>query len=135
MRSLILLTIFTVLSLGSFAQHQRKVVMQLTSSDTLVHQSLYKQLHHLREADSEIEIEVVCHGPGMSLLKKNNEQKLAAAQEEAKGHLQFVACENTMREKKITKDQLASNVVFVKAGIIEIIDKQQAHWSYIKVGF
>ncbi len=135
MKSSITILFFLFLSVQVFGQEGRKVVMQLTSSDTLVYNSLFKQLHHLREADPEIEIEVVCHGPGLSLLKKENQVKLDKAQSKANSHLHFVACENTMIEKKISKEQLATNIEFVRAGIIEIIDKQQANWSYIKVGF
>jgi intracellular sulfur oxidation DsrE/DsrF family protein len=135
MKYSILIVFLFMLSWQVSAQSERKVVMQLTSADTLVHLSLYKLLHHLREADPEIEIEVVCHGPGLSLLKKPNQAKLDKALAQANGKLHFVACENTMLEKKITKEQLAGNIEFVRAGIIEIIDKQQADWSYIKVGF
>jgi uncharacterized protein len=132
-----------LLSIGianvSFSQiepiRERKVVMQLTSPDTMVYKSLLIQLKNLREADPMIEIEVVCHGPGMNFLKQKNETKLASLLTNSNGHLTFIACENTMREKNITKEELATNIQFVKAGILEIIDKQQDGWAYTKAGF
>lgn len=124
-----------LLSTKAYSQTERKVVMQVNSSDTLVYKSLGKQLHHMREADPTIQIEVVCHGPGMDLLQLKNQEKLQKQLDEAKGHLSFVACENTMKEKKIEKASLATNIVFVPAGLIEVIDKQSLGWSYIKVGF
>ena len=49
--------------------------------------------------------------------------------------VQFVVCENTMKQRKVTKEQLLPNTGFVKMGIGEIILKQEQGWSYIKAGF
>ena len=46
----------------------------------------------------------------------------------------FVACENTMAKKNITKEELIENVGTVPSGIVEIIIKQEQGWSYIKGG-
>jgi intracellular sulfur oxidation DsrE/DsrF family protein len=47
----------------------------------------------------------------------------------------FVACEFSMSERKVTKEKIIAEADFVKAGIIEIVTKQEAGWSYIKSGF
>ncbi len=139
MKALLILLLSIGFAQISFSQtepiRERKVVMQLTSPDTMVYKSLMIQLKNLREADPKIEIEVVCHGPGMNFLKLKNEGKLSNLLSNANGHLTFIACENTMREKNITKEELATNIQFVKAGILEIIDKQQDGWAYTKAGF
>lgn len=139
MKTLLLLFLSLGFAKISFSQtetiRERKVVMQLTSPDTMVYKSLLIQLKNLRDADPKIDIEVVCHGPGINFLKQKNETKLGSLIASSNGHLTFKACENTMQEKNIKKEELANNVEFVKAGIIEIIDKQQTGWTYTKAGF
>ena len=39
----------------------QKVVIQLSSNDTLVHRSVIKQLHHIKKAVKNVTIEVVTH--------------------------------------------------------------------------
>jgi hypothetical protein len=46
-----------------------------------------------------------------------------------------MACENTLRERKIDKSEIVSEAGFVPAGIIEVVDKQTKGWAYIKAGF
>jgi intracellular sulfur oxidation DsrE/DsrF family protein len=46
-----------------------------------------------------------------------------------------VVCENTLKNRNISKDLLIPNVEFVPAGIAEIVEKQEEGWSYIKGGF
>ncbi|MBK9338550.1 MAG: DsrE family protein [Lewinellaceae bacterium] len=46
----------------------------------------------------------------------------------------FVGCENTLRERKINRAELMPEVRTVPAGIIEIVKKQRKKWAYIKAG-
>ena len=52
----------------------------------------------------------------------------------ADGGVAFVACENTMRKKKITKEQLLPFVTTVDSGVAEVVRKQEQGWSYIRSG-
>ena len=111
------------------------IVMQLTSADTIVHKGLIKQLNNLKNGWGDtVNIEVVCHGPGIALLM-NNKTKLGTqiSQLQQRG-IDFVACENTMLEKKINKEEILPNMTFVRMGIGEIILKQEQGWHYIKAG-
>ena len=115
---------------------KHKIVMQLTSADPLVHKGLIKQLNNLKNGwkDSVI-IEVVCHGPGMDFLNKD---KTTAADDIDKligRGIQFIACENSMRERNIPKELVLPKINFVVMGIGEIVIKQEQGWSYIKAGF
>ena len=114
---------------------QHKVVFQLTSEDTLVHKSLMRQLNNILTAAPDAKIEVVCHGPGISLLMVDKTIVQNKIQEiKAKGVL-FMACQNTMRERNITKDKIIPEAGFVPSGLVEIITKQEEGWNYIKAGF
>ena len=44
----------------------------------------------------------------------------------------IVACENTMRGQKLTKDDMLPKVGYVNAGVVELMQKQQQGWAYIR---
>ena len=47
----------------------------------------------------------------------------------------FIACEFSMKERNVPQDKIIPEAGYVKAGIIEIVTKQEQGWSYIKSGF
>lgn len=116
-------------------QPVHKIVFQLTSSDTLSHKALMKQLNNITTVAPSAKIEVVCHGPGLDMLLSNKttvREKIKAAKNRG---IDFMACEFSIKERKLLKEDIISEAGFVPAGIIEIVSKQEAGWSYIKSGF
>ena len=112
-----------------------KIVFQLTSSDTLVHKAMLKQVINALNAAPNAQIEVVCHNNGIEMLTiSKTKQAKNIAELKAKGVV-FAACENTLRERKIDKTEVVSEAIFVPSGIIEIVMKQEEGWSYLKAGF
>ena len=115
---------------------QHRIVMQLSSNDTLVWKGLMNNLKHLKAGWSDsLVIEVVAHGPGLDFLTKGK-----TTQQEKISHFKqmgivFIACENTMMERKIPKESIIAEATFVRMGIGEIVQKQEQGWSYIKAGF
>jgi intracellular sulfur oxidation DsrE/DsrF family protein len=47
----------------------------------------------------------------------------------------FTACEFSMKERKVSKEEMMPDVGYVKAGIIHVVERQEQGWSYIKAGF
>lgn len=141
MKKILCLLSFGLLGLTMQAQNdpsmimdmdEHKIVIQLTSGDTTVHKMLMKQLNNILVATPNSKVEVVCHGPGIDMLttaKTRVYPKLIDMN--AKG-IRFIACENTLREWKLTKEQIIPESGFVKAGIIEVVQKQEEGWSYIR---
>lgn len=114
---------------------KHKVIIQLTSSDTLVQKAVIKQITHLLDAAPNAKIEVVCHSNGISLLQTSltkQGDKIKALK--ARG-VDFAACENTMRERKIKREDLVAECRTVPSGVLEIVMKQEKHWAYLKAGF
>lgn len=118
------------------ATTQHRVVIQLSSNDTLVWKGLMNNIRNLKNGwGDSVTIEVVAHGPGIEFLvigKTTQQDKIAYFK--SKGVV-FVGCENTLVERKISKDTIIPEAGFVKMGVGEIILKQEQGWSYIKVGF
>ncbi len=84
-------------------------------------------------APDEVEIEVVAFGPGVTAVVKASAAD-AEIQALIAKHVVFVACENAMRLRKVTKADLLEGVGTVPAGIVEIVKKQEAGWIYVKAG-
>lgn len=76
-------------------------------------------------------IEIVAYGPGLNMLKL--ESTVGNRVEEAtKAGVHVVACGNTMKGMKLTKEDLLPTVGVVKAGVLEIGARQQEGWNYIR---
>ncbi len=112
-----------------------KIVFQLSTDDTLAHKALMKQLNNITSVAPDTKIEVVCHGPGLNMLINSKTTVLPKIRELQKRDIQFVACEFSIKERNVDRATIIQEAGFVKAGIIEIVEKQEAGWSYIKSGF
>ena len=132
-----------VLALGSIpAAHAgmtqipkpHRIIFQLVSGDTNAHKALMKQLQNISSVAPDTRMEVVCHGPGLNMLTTQSivAEKLQTLM--GKG-IVFNACEFSMQERKVDKAQILPGVGYVKAGILEIVEKQEQGWNYIKAGF
>jgi intracellular sulfur oxidation DsrE/DsrF family protein len=110
-----------------------KIVFQLTSGDTVIHQTLMSQLKNYYSVAPDTKFEVVCHGGGLNMLVK----KTCVIQDQIKMYadkgVSFLACEFAMKKRNITKDQLVAGAGTVTSGVLEIAKKQQEGWSYIKL--
>ncbi len=140
-RKISLLLIIFSLSMASNAQNNEltkkahRVVYQLANVDTMAHIMLIKQLNNLLIAVPDVTIEVVCHGPGLNILISDKTTVLASIQQLKMKGVTFAACENTMKDRKITKDQIIAEADYVPAAIVEIMKRQEEGWTYIKAGF
>jgi intracellular sulfur oxidation DsrE/DsrF family protein len=109
--------------------------MQLVSGDTLVHKGLMRQLRNMLEAAPTMQLEVVCHGPGMDLLMSDRSIVADKVKHFSGCGIVFLACENTITERKLDRALILPEAGYVKAGIIHIVERQEDGWSYIKAGF
>ena len=131
----IALSLLLCLSQTSNAQTTRfKVVIEVTSNDAKAWNNALNHVENLRNAlgKDQIQIEVVCHGPGLELLKNTHpgpdtDRMRAFSQDK----VVFAACENTMKKQKVTKMDLWPFATPVDSGVSELVRKQTQGWSYI----
>jgi len=119
---------------GYDADYAPKIIFQVTTNDTLSHSALTRQLNNIITAAPKAQIEVMCHGPGMSLIHKEKSYVLAELKSLAARGIDFVGCEFTMKQKNIKREQLMDECRTVPGGILEIVDKQNQGYAYIKAG-
>jgi len=134
MKKILLLLAFT-LHIGMLAAQPYKIVFQLVTADTSAHKSFMKQLNNILAEAPDTKIQVVCHGPGIALIRNDVsivQDKISKFMERG---VDFTACENTMKGRKISKDKIMVKATYTPAGIIEIVDKQSKGWAYIKAGY
>ena len=79
----------------------------------------------------KVQIEIVAYGPGLAMLKADSKVAggLAAALDDSVG---LIACENTMQNNKVTRDEMYGGIAFVQAGVTHIMKRQQEGWAYIR---
>jgi len=119
-----------------FAQgKQHKIVFDFTRADTSSFSVMVKHVRNIMQA-TDAKLEVVCFGPGLDLLLKDKTTVQKEIEElTTVYHVVFVACEETMKRRGISKSQLLPNMIMVPAGILELSAKQMEGWSYIKEGY
>ena len=112
-----------------------KIVFQMTSSDTLAHKALMNQIGNITVVAPQTQIEVVCHGPGLTMLQKSTSVVSPKVKELTEKGVDFLACEYSMKVHNVSKEEMLPAAGYVKAGILHIAGRQTEGWSYIKSGF
>jgi intracellular sulfur oxidation DsrE/DsrF family protein len=137
--TLVAASVLSAAALGLHAQTTQaepyKVVFDLTSADPLDQQAVLRWINEVKSMNPRNEAEVVMYGRGLDLVIAD---KTTRATEVAKAigdlNASFKVCGIAMKNQKLEKSQLLSNVEIVPDGIGEIVGKQRAGWGYIKVG-
>ena len=84
----------------------------------------------LNECDEAAEIEVIAHGPGVSLLVRQQNGHSEKIRKLADRGVRFTACENTLKERDIEEDTLLPGVTMPPSGAVELLRRQQEGFAY-----
>ncbi len=117
------------------AKKTHRIVFQITSPDTAAYRALARQIVHVLEGWPKAQIEVVAHNKGIALLVKQKTNVAAELEALQARGVQFVACEQTLKQQKLEKSDILPLAGFVPRGLLEIVEKQEQDWAYIKAGF
>lgn len=79
----------------------------------------------------KVDVEVVVFGYGSGLLKFDSPLANRIDDTLASG-AQVVMCQNTMRGQKLTNADMHPKIGYVKAGVIEIIEKSKQGWTVVR---
>lgn len=78
-----------------------------------------------------VDIEIVAYGPGIGMLKVDTEAAGALEQAQKAG-VKLTACQNTMRNQKLTEKDMHPAAGYVPAGVVQIMKRQQEGWAYVR---
>ncbi|MCX7164635.1 MAG: DsrE family protein [Rhodocyclales bacterium] len=112
---------------------KERVVIQVSDADP---QKWNLALNNAKNVQTDLgadktEIEIVAYGPGIGMLKAD--ALVANRVEDAvAGGVRVVACENTMKALKISRDDMNRKVDYVAAGVVELMRRQQQGYAYIR---
>ena len=116
------------------AEKQHRIVFHLASPDTMVYKGLVRQLNNVLDYWPTATLEVVVHSGGIDFMRKDRSKLEPEIQALRNKGIVFAVCQNTMKQQKLTKEQILSQAVFVPVAIAELTLKQEEGWSYIKAG-
>ena len=115
------------------AQSAKGVVIQVSEADPAKWEMALINARNVRKAygDKPMAVEIVAYGPGLKMFR--HDSKVAAELEAArKSGVKLLACGNTMSMTHTTRDELSRAVDVVPAGIVEIMERQQDGYAYIR---
>jgi hypothetical protein len=110
-----------------------KMVIQVSDNDTGKWNLALNNAKNIQKdlGKANVELEIVVYGPGINMLKAESEVGNRVAEAVESG-IKVLACQNTMRGQKLTKDDMLVSVGYVPAGVVEILQKQQQGWAYLR---
>jgi intracellular sulfur oxidation DsrE/DsrF family protein len=118
------------------APAKHKVVFQMNVADNDSWNQLLGNIRNAKKAFEKdgIQIEVVFYGKGITALLKTNTEYAERLKTAAADGVVLGACQNTMRLRKITSQDIFPFATEVDSGVAELIRKQEAGFAYIRAG-
>ena len=140
-RTLILSTLSTLLlapvvgtnAQTTSAERPHKVVFQVSDADPAKWNLALNNARNVQQdlGGDKVAIEIVAYGPGIGMLKLDSVAGARVTESMASG-MSVVAVENTMRNQKITRDDMLPKIGYVAAGVVQLMARQKEGYAYIR---
>ena len=108
-----------------------KVVMQVSDSDPAKWNLALNNAKNVQKDLKGAQIEIVAYGPGIGMLKADSEVAGRVGEAVDSG-IKVVACGNTMKGQKLSKEDMNPKIGYVQAGVVELMDRQMQGYTYIR---
>ena len=119
-------------SAATHAQH--KIIWEMAAGDTVQQRVLFNQLNNVLTESPDTKIEVVFHGAAVyALLKDTGFFKPQIDALNKKGVV-FAVCNNSLKKRNIPPTRVIPGAMIVPVAILELVQKQEEGWAYIKAG-
>ena len=130
---LLLAILLSLTALSAAAQQKQRVVFQVSDNDPAKWGLALNNARNVQQdlGKDNVQIEIVAYGPGLGMLKAESKvaDRLAQALDDNVG---LLACENTMTNTKVSRDDMYGGIAYVKAGVTHLMKRQQEGWAYIR---
>ena len=115
---------------------KHRIVMEMSLAGMDAWKHAVGHISVLRTAfKDDVQIEMVCLGEGLAVLKKTDTELQAQLTKHAEAGVTFAACQNSMRSRKVTTQDLFPFAMEVPSGLAEVVLKQEAGYSYLKMSW
>jgi intracellular sulfur oxidation DsrE/DsrF family protein len=120
-------------TLAVAAEKKHGVVMQVSDNNPATWNLALNNAKNLQQAlgKDNVNVEIVAYGPGLKMFMFDSEVANRLSDAEKSG-VTLAACGNTMKAMKVSEKDLHAGVKVVPGGVIEIMEKQEAGWAYVK---
>lgn len=118
---------------GTQAAAKTRIVFHVTENDPAKWNIVLNNAGNLQTdfGKGNVVIEIVTHGPGIEMLKA--ESKVSARLANAlDSNIGLLACENTMRNAKVTKADMYGGISYAPSGVTHIVERQNEGWRYLR---
>lgn len=132
----LLLTAALIFNTHTHAQKkQHRIVFDMAGSDTADHNIIIRQVNNVLRNSPQTKVEVVFHGKAVyALVKDKTTVKDKIDDLVNNKHVIIAACNNSLHQLKLSKDDVIPSAIVVPVAMLELMDKQEKGWSYIKAG-
>ena len=112
---------------------KQRVIFQVSDNDPAKWNLALNNVRNVQQdlGKDNVEIELVAYGPGLLMLKLDSAVSARIGDALVEG-VKIMACENTMTNTKLIRADMLPNISYVKAGVVELMQKQQQGWAYIR---
>ena len=109
---------------------KHKVIVQVSDNDPRKRNLALNNVKNVQDdlGKNNVEVELVAYGPSLPMLELESEVGNRVADALAQG-VNVVACVNTMFNTKLEREDMLPNISYVKAGIVELMVKQQQGYA------
>jgi hypothetical protein len=117
----------------SAAARQQKVVFQVSDADPAKWNLALNNARNVQNdlGKDNVAIEIVAYGPGIGMLKMDSTVGGRVAEAMGNG-VSVVACENTMKNQKLSRADMLAKIGYVEAGVTHLMKRQQEGYAYIR---
>ena len=115
------------------ALNRQKLVIQVSDAEPAKWNLALNNAKNVQEelGASQVDIEIVAYGPGIGMLKLDSVSGVRVA-DAIKAGVRILACENTLRNQKLSHDEMLPAIGYVNAGVTQLMKRQAEGWAYIR---
>ena len=110
-----------------------KIVVQVSDGNPVTWNQALNVVGNLREVyGADTQIELVAFGQGINMLKFDAPVSSRVVEAQKSLGAKIYACENSMGKNKLARNDMAPDVVYVRAGVDHIITRQREGWVTLR---
>ena len=110
-----------------------KIVVQVSDGNPVTWNQALNVVANLREVyGAASEIELVAFGQGINMLKFDAPVSSRVVEAQKNNGARIYACENSMAKNKLSRNDMAPDVIYVRAGVEHIITRQREGWVNLR---
>jgi intracellular sulfur oxidation DsrE/DsrF family protein len=127
-------TVTVIQTPAAWAETQKQGVVVQVSDDS--EKTWNQSLNVVRNIQNEygkdkVDVTVVVFGNGAGMLKFDSPLANRIDDTLASG-AKVLMCQNSMKARQLTPADMHANIGFVKAGVVEVIEKQKQGWAVVR---